>query len=477
MTTPRLAAWNVRGFNSPDKVWACKQLVHQHHLELFSVLENRINESSLLNPWFCSNHRIFDNEDSCHNFNLAKPGRIWIKWDQSLIQFKPSTSTSQMISGDLYKGDDILAVLSVVYASNSQAERINLWDDLRVIGSHISSPWLILGDFNCCLCPEEKSGGSILLPSQIWDLKSLIFDMGLLDLASTGLQYTWFNQRANDPIHLKLDRMLINDKWLESYPHSYYEVLNPSCSDHSPIVLFTGHSVMHKHRFLFKNFWTKQDRFWSDLLSIFAQPIHGNPIHGLYFKLNKLKQNIKLKDWASSSLLSAKLSSLKEHQAICLDKINEDPLNPSLNQTLKCINAQILECSSSWTNWVLQRAKLKWLSQGEDDLKFLYARIRKRRNHSTSPLVANADPIVRKDLISSIILHFERLFNAPTPDSLGDSSSIPHGKVMPFHLAALLTVSVSDEEIKAAIFNGNSNSTPGPDGFNFEFYKATWLMS
>ncbi|PKU65218.1 Putative ribonuclease H protein [Dendrobium catenatum] len=157
--------------------------------------------------------------------------------------------------------------------------------------------------------------------------------------------------------------------------------------------------------------------------------------------------------------------------------LNIDPQNLALNYKLKSINSQLSDCSASWTNWLLQRAKLKWLSKGEDDLKFLYARLKKRRNHSSSTLVASEDPTIRQDLINSITQHFEKLFNATPPVNTLESFSIPKGNVIPSHLSHLLTVNVSDVEIKEAIFLGSSKSSPGPDGFNFEFYKSTWLIT
>ncbi|XP_020674999.1 uncharacterized protein LOC110094176 [Dendrobium catenatum] len=436
-----------------------------------------IHANSFLDPWFRFNHRVFDKEDSCHNFNLSNSGRIWIKWDPLLIQFNPTHFTTQLISDELHRGLDLLCVLSVIYASNSPTDRIQLWDKIGEIGTHITSYWLIFGDFKCCLHAEEKFGGSSLLASHLWDFNSLAFDLGLLDLASTGLKYTWFNQRANERIHLKLDRMLINDKWLESFSRSYYEVLSPSCSDHSPIVLYSGQPTKLNHRFHFKNFWTKQGCYWAELLNTFSQPSHGNPILGWYSKLKNFKESIKGKTWANSCYLSTHLSSLKDQQSLCLGMLNIDPQNICLNQRLKSLNAQIYDCSSSWSNWVLERAKLKLLSHGEDDLKFLYARIRKRRNHSSSPLVSSEDPIVRQDLINSITQHFEKLFNATQPAILCDPSLIPKGTVIPSHLSDLLTVMVTNDEIKAVIFHGSSNSSPGLDGFNFEFYKSSWLIT
>ncbi|PKU64267.1 Putative ribonuclease H protein [Dendrobium catenatum] len=118
-----------------------------------------------------------------------------------------------------------------------------------------------------------------------------------------------------------------------------------------------------------------------------------------------------------------------------------------------------------------------WLAHGEDDLKFLYTRVRRRKNISSSSLVASDDLIVRQDSINSIISHFENLFNAPHPVAFTDPLPIPKGNVIPLHLSSLLTGLVSDEEIKAAIFAGSSTSSPGPDGFNFEFYKSSWLIT
>ncbi|KAL0927368.1 hypothetical protein M5K25_001532 [Dendrobium thyrsiflorum] len=322
-----------------------------------------------------------------------------------------------MISGLIQFGSDSVFFLSIVYASNLQSDRVCLWDNLKEIRPDSNMPWIILGDFNCCRFPFEKSGGSSLSASQTWDFNSFIFDAGLMDLASKGLNFTWFNQRPSDPIHLKLDRMLINETWLEKYPHSFYEVANPICSDHSPIILHPSHQLQIKHRFLFKNLWTKQDDFWADLLHVFALPFRGNPILGLYSKLHMLKLLIKKKTWANSSHLSASLADLKLQQANCLSQLSSDPLNRPLNHTLHGINTQISECTSSWVSWIQQRAKLSWLAAGEDNLKFLYTKIRIRRNQGCSPLVASEDSFARQDQISAIIQHFQSLFNSSPPTS------------------------------------------------------------
>ncbi|PKU64553.1 Putative ribonuclease H protein [Dendrobium catenatum] len=42
--------------------------------------------------------------------------------------------------------------------------------------------------------------------------------------------------------------------------------------------------------------------------------------------------------------------------------------------------------------------------------------------------------------------------------------------------ALCLTTMVLDDEVKYAVFSGKSNSAPGPDGYNFHFYKSAWQV-
>ncbi|KAL0906030.1 hypothetical protein M5K25_024490 [Dendrobium thyrsiflorum] len=146
---------------------------------------------------------------------------------------------------------------------------------------------------------------------------------------------------------------------------------NPT-GNHTPILGIPNSS---KHRFLFKNYWTKLDRFWIDVLDTFSATPMGNPMVDLCCKLKDLKAKIKTRDWSNSSALHMHLNLLHSKQAECLDRINSDPLNTNLNLTLKDINYAIVDSTSMLTSWVSQRAKTKWIRQGEDDLKFLYAKI------------------------------------------------------------------------------------------------------
>lgn len=189
----------------------CKALVQTYHLDMLCILENRIHVSSLSDLNFINSHKVYDLESCCNNFQCANPGRIWLKWNSDTLVFQPSFFSSQMIIGMVYYGSCPPFLLSVIYASNQQSERRVLWEDLRSLSPTGGIPWLVLGDFNCCRLPSEKLGGNSLQQHQLYDFNSVIFDTKLHDLASMGPLYTWYNQMIDSPIHIRLDRMLVNE--------------------------------------------------------------------------------------------------------------------------------------------------------------------------------------------------------------------------------------------------------------------------
>ncbi|PKU61617.1 hypothetical protein MA16_Dca027193 [Dendrobium catenatum] len=50
MTHCPIGCWNVRGFNSPDRVLACRKMVSSYHLEMLCILEAKIPPTSAYDP-------------------------------------------------------------------------------------------------------------------------------------------------------------------------------------------------------------------------------------------------------------------------------------------------------------------------------------------------------------------------------------------------------------------------------------------
>ncbi|XP_020684157.1 uncharacterized protein LOC110100819 [Dendrobium catenatum] len=451
-----MATWNIWGFNRPDKVLCFKRLIQSYKLDLVCILENRINIHSLTDPFFEHSHKLFSYEASCNNFAFSASGRIWVKWDSSKLMFSPSIITSQLISGMIIVSNQPIFQLSVVYASNSMSDRKTMWNSLSQASPDDNVPWAIMGDFNCCRFATEKLGVSPLTHQALKEFNDCIFHNGLMDLHS-------------------LDRVIVNESWLINFPDSYYSIQNPSCSDHSPVILHSGNSFKSLHRFLFKNYWTKIDKYWAMLLEVFSKPISGNPISHLCNSLRLLKKEIKKASWSSSSSVSRHIEYLNNSQKNLMEQMLQEHNNVEISIEYKACSYQLANFKNIYASWVIQRAKVNWLKYGEDDIKFLYAKIRSRMGSRKYVInLLNSNPSSnRSNVISYITQYFQELYNPPASYFMG-IGDIPIGVAIPNSYHALLASPVTDIEIKDAVFLGSSNSSTGPDGFNFHFYKTSW---
>ncbi|XP_020672720.2 uncharacterized protein LOC110092491 [Dendrobium catenatum] len=370
---------------SPD-VSAILGCLEYQGLDMLYILENRILLSTLQDPSFELAQTIFPSECSCHNFDLSSSGRIWVKWNASKIHFQPSTITPRLISGMVHAGSD---------------DRLSLWSLIT------------------------NSDPLVTSPGFCWETSTAV-----------GNKLTWFNQRMDSPIHIKLDRALVNVSWGSHFPNSFCSFQSPVCSDHCPVILHPGDVASIHHR--------------------------------------QFKSAVKKENWAHYSNINAQLSNLHREQDFWMAKIQQDPLNSLFNASLKDINCKIVNLSSMMASWVAQRAKVNWLKHGEDDLKFLYAKIRSRRSKMQA-----ANNLCHSNFnlegIQDIIRHFQELYN-PTLSNQENLVIHPIGSCIPECLIPSLTLSVNTCEIRKAVFSGSSTSSPAPDGFNFHFYKSGWTI-
>ncbi|XP_020693114.1 uncharacterized protein LOC110107253 [Dendrobium catenatum] len=158
------------------------------------------------------------------------------------------------------------------------------------------------------------------------------------------------------------------------------------------------------------------------------------------------------------------------------EKVGGAPLMQGrLDELNNYANDNLGRLQDNWSSWIKQRAKAYWLSQGEDDLGFLYAKIRARNNiNNIKEIISPKGTLTsHSDIAGAFVEYYSELFNAPPPvvDCFGN---IPVGEVIPSHLVDILVVPISDKEIKDVVFAGKTDSSPGPDGFSFAFYQKSW---
>lgn len=175
------------------------------------------------------------------------------------------------------------------------------------------------------------------------------------------------------------------------------------------------------------------------MISSFSTQYLGNPTVVFYSKLQLLKTNTKWKSWASSSYIRDKLRSLQILQANILNQLQLNPLNRELNDSLNWVNESLIAFNGAWGMWIIQRAKARWLLDGEDNLGFMYAMNRVRNNTIFINEVNTDDGQLfsKAEIANSIIWHFKLLFKSPVAP-LPEPNAIPPDNNFSDHLIASL---------------------------------------
>ncbi|KAL5739338.1 hypothetical protein ACOSQ2_028518 [Xanthoceras sorbifolium] len=79
------------------------------------------------------------------------------------------------------------------------------------------------------------------------DLHQCLLDIDLFDLPFKGSLYTWSNRRDSEQIIArKLDRVLVNDSWLATFPNSEADFTGLDISDHTPGIVTIRHNINSK---------------------------------------------------------------------------------------------------------------------------------------------------------------------------------------------------------------------------------------
>lgn len=120
--------------------------------------------------------------------------------------------------------------ISAVYAANLHSLRLNLWANLHsTMLCMMFVPWLILDDFNVILKVKERSDhqdGDILSAEESFFV-NCIKELEVIDCSSIRPTFTRLNKQVGNLIAKKLDRVLVNEKFMSTIPTAISEDLEP----------------------------------------------------------------------------------------------------------------------------------------------------------------------------------------------------------------------------------------------------------
>nr|GEY55309.1 RNA-directed DNA polymerase, eukaryota [Tanacetum cinerariifolium] len=121
-----------------------------------------------------------------------------------------------------------------------------------------------------------------------------------------------------------------------------------------------------------------------------------------------------------------------------------------------------------------QKAKIKWVLEGDENTNFFHATLKKKRRQlAIRGILKNGDWIDAPDKVKDeFLLHFSNRFKQPNgPPSTIESLSF---NSISQSQSDYLELPFSRNEIKKTVWDCGGDSAPGPDGFTFRFFTTFW---
>ncbi|XP_049348974.1 uncharacterized protein LOC125813528 [Solanum verrucosum] len=405
-------------------------------------------------------------------------GKIWLFWNTDIICTVLETDEQQITCEISHTDIQGTYIKTFVYAKCKDYLRRPLWDRLlHISDSRDTIPWCTVGDFNVIIDIDEKLGGIPYNMRKSVEFIGVIEACGLMDLGFNGPKFTWSNQRGvNFRIWKRLDRAMVNDKWLQNMPHTSITHLPSVGSDHCPLLLemkARPHNCIKYFRFL--NFWVEQPSFIETVNACWNRPVEGNPMWTFHQKIKRLAST--LRAWSKMQFgdIYVKVKEFEERVKVAEDNLLQSNTEKH-REELHGINAEYIRYMKLEDSILKQKSQLQWFKEGDSNSKYFHALIRGRRRRLFIHKILNDDDEwIQGDehIAQAACTHFQHIFSGE--EKIVDEipmNCIPR-MVSQEHKDRLKELPTIDE-LKEVVHSMNPNSAAGPDGMNGCFFQKCW---
>ncbi|XP_028551144.1 uncharacterized protein LOC114579729, partial [Dendrobium catenatum] len=470
--------WNCRGARKKCTGNYLRHLVGDNDIHFIGLVETKVENLERSEV----DRLIGTRWDFFHLPSVGKSGGILVLWRRDLATFQVLAADEQVVVGALSLPGGQRWTIAVVYANKDYLRRRELW---QLVSSFCDSgtPILVGGDFNVCLDQSEKKGGKRVTHSAgVAEMMEFMGCNDLHDLGFVGPKYTWTNNKeGNSRIWVRLDRVLMSSDGLRIAPFATVRHMGRVASDHSPLLLtLTVRSPVKMEKWIrFEDVWTTFPSSWRVVWQSWRRNDFGSPAEIINRKCHRTLRA--LFHWSKHRVrdLTSQKAAL-ERRILDLQELDCAPagLNEEQEAELRRCIGELNDTLTRLTIWWRQRAKTRWLEEGDANSHFFHlaASGRRRENRISNIVMEDGRVVSDPDNINEAFLNFFKDKWRARDTSLVGWPTFAANDGIPDNFHDLLVADVTEEEIWEVVRGMGNNRAPGRDGITTSFLKFYWNL-
>ncbi|GJW95509.1 RNA-directed DNA polymerase, eukaryota [Tanacetum coccineum] len=369
----------------------------------------RVTHMDVKFMWGNSNYQ-FASSDS-----VGSSGGILCVWEATVFKKDHVTISDNFIAiYGTWLPSNSKVLFVAIYAPQQPSLKRVLWEYVSTLLGRWNGEVIIMGDFNEVRSKDERLG-SVFNPSSARIFDHFITSSGLVDVKLEGYAFTWSHPSATKMS--KLDRFLVSQGILSLFPSITALCLDRHLSDHRPILLREVHTDFGPTPFRFYHSWFRMVGFNDMVEQAWLSFSHTDSNGMIRFKKKLQDLKIIIRLWIKDKKMqqSGVKSSIKnELSSIDKDLDRGIVSDAALLKRLELMR-QLQDINQMEARDSIQKSKIKWAIEGDENSKFFHGIINKKRSQlSICGVFVDGNWFTEPRLIKETFKnHFEARFKQP----------------------------------------------------------------